>query len=406
MLDVILHDEPIGILRAMAHADRYEFIQSEAYFRASPRDVLGQQFEDRRQHQVFRSSIHHPGKLPPFFANLLPEGALRAIVDAQRATPDDAATLARVGEDLPGAVRVVPSDGSHDVVAGPVFDESERAAPPISGMPTDLRFSLAGIQLKFSAVRDPHDRFVLPLRGHGGSWIVKFSSPQYPTLAENEFATMQWAERCGITTPRRELIPATALDGLPEEVRDLGSHAFAIERYDRTESGARVHQEDFAQVLGVLPEYKYERASYEKLAQLVGDLAGPLDLAEFLRRLWFSILAGNTDAHLKNWSFIYPDRRTPRLSPAYDLVFVREYLSSWQMALPLAQEKDTRRIDYSHIARVERFLRSRGLDLPVERDAREFVARALDEWQSLRGSFDAGYRSGVDAHLAAVGLVS
>nr|WP_244617037.1 MULTISPECIES: HipA domain-containing protein [unclassified Rhizobium] len=28
----------------------------------------------------------------------------------------------------------------------------------------------------------------------------------------------------------------------------------------------------------------------------------------------------NGDMHLKNWSLIYPDRRTPALSPAYDLL--------------------------------------------------------------------------------------
>jgi serine/threonine-protein kinase HipA len=46
----------------------------------------------------------------------------------------------------------------------------------------------------------------------------------------------------------------------------------------------------------------------------------PDDLRQFCERLVFCVLAGNTDAHLKNWSLIYPDGRRARLSPAYDLV--------------------------------------------------------------------------------------
>ncbi len=43
------------------------------------------------------------------------------------------------------------------------------------------------------------------------------------------------------------------------------------------------------------------------------------------RRLAFSLLIGNGDAHLKNWSLIYRDRRNPTLSPAYDFVSTAAY---------------------------------------------------------------------------------
>src|SRR5439155_8665854 len=48
-------------------------------------------------------------------------------------------------------------------------------------------------------------------------------------------------------------------------------------------------------------------------------------LREFVRRLTFNTLISNGDAHLKNWSLIYPDRRIPTLSPAYDLVSTAFY---------------------------------------------------------------------------------
>ena len=188
--------------------------------------------------------------------------------------------------------------------------------------------SLAGVQLKFSAVREPGDRFTLPFQGRNGDWILKFGSAQFPKLPENEFATMQWASRSGLDVPRHELVPVRSIAGLDPRFFDLGENVFVIERYDRLPDGARIHQEDFAQVRGILPEHKYAGASYEGLARFVGDLCGHDDLLEFIRRVVFNILCGNSDAHLKNWSLIYPDGRTARLAPAYDMVFVRYYLSN------------------------------------------------------------------------------
>ncbi|WP_405233171.1 HipA domain-containing protein [Lentisalinibacter salinarum] len=40
------------------------------------------------------------------------------------------------------------------------------------------------------------------------------------------------------------------------------------------------------------------------------------DASEFVRRLTSKALIGNADMHVKNWSVIYPDRRTARLAPA------------------------------------------------------------------------------------------
>ncbi|TCQ04267.1 HipA-like protein [Rhizobium sp. PP-F2F-G36] len=38
--------------------------------------------------------------------------------------------------------------------------------------------------------------------------------------------------------------------------------------------------------------------------------------------------------HLKNWSLIYPDRRTPALSPAYDLLSTIPYIEGEDTAAP------------------------------------------------------------------------
>jgi serine/threonine-protein kinase HipA len=59
----------------------------------------------------------------------------------------------------------------------------------------------------------------------------------------------------------------------------------------------------------------------------------PDDAPEFIRRLTFSALIGNADMHLMNWSLIYPDRRTPQLSPAYDVWSTVVYLEDPHAAL-------------------------------------------------------------------------
>jgi serine/threonine-protein kinase HipA len=47
----------------------------------------------------------------------------------------------------------------------------------------------------------------------------------------------------------------------------------------------------------------------------------------------FSVVIGNADMHLKNWSLLYPDRRTPVLSPGYDFVATLPYLPNATLGL-------------------------------------------------------------------------
>lgn len=54
-----------------------------------------------------------------------------------------------------------------------------------------------------------------------------------------------------------------------------------------------------------------------------------------------NILLANGDAHLKNWSLIYPDTMTPELAPAYDIVFTRAYIENeQQFALNLGKTQN------------------------------------------------------------------
>ena len=65
-----------------------------------------------------------------------------------------------------------------------------------------------------------------------------------------------------------------------------------------------------------------------------------------------NILLANGDAHLKNWSLIYPDRFMPSLSPAYDIVFTRAYIPNEAgFALNLARTKEWYSVTTEHFQR-------------------------------------------------------
>jgi hypothetical protein len=91
--------------------------------------------------------------------------------------------------------------------------------------------------------------------------------------------------------------------------------------------------EDFAQVFGQYPNDKDKSRSYANIAAVLWVEAGEEAVAEFVRRLVFSVVIGNADMHLKNWSLLYPDRRRPVLSPGYDFVATLPYIPNDTLAL-------------------------------------------------------------------------
>src|SRR5690606_30780087 len=126
--------------------------------------------------------------------------------------------------------------------------------------------------------------------------------------------------------------------------------AFAIKRYDRT-GNLRIHAEDFAQVLVQYPHDKYSAANYEQIGRVLYTYSGDglYDDQQFARRLLVNILLANGDAHLKNWSLLYQDRITPRLSPAYDIVTTNVYIDNeTQFALNLGKTKQWYAVSQDH----------------------------------------------------------
>lgn len=379
ILEVLLYGQPIGTLTRVA-GDRNFFAFNEAYIESAARPVLGLAFKDQFG-ELITDHRTTQTRLMPFFSNLLPEGRLRHYL-AERAgvNPEREFFLLWVlGRDLPGAITVRPADGeAWPPVAGKALNEEEQAAREARAM----RFSLAGVQLKFSAVTDATGGLAIPASGTGGSWIIKLPSEKFDGVPENEFSMMTLARLVGMNVPALELVDTTAIDGLPREVASLGGQALSIERFDRLSDGSAVHIEDFAQIFGIYPADKYKEASAVNIATVIATESGDDDVREFIRRLTFNTLIGNADMHLKNWSIYYPDRRTARLAPVYDFVSTIAYpwLDDEEAALKFSR---TKRFDAFGVDELEHLAGRSALPAKMVIDtAKETAERFQDVWRA------------------------
>lgn len=333
-LRVLLGDLPVGRL-TLDDAARCEFQLLESYRHGHPRPVLGQSFEDDLG--AHRRAL---SRLPAWFSNLLPEGALRELVarDAGVEPAREFRLLEHLGDDLPGAIRVEQEDPPAARAGGEPADALEDLE---TGTHEDSawHFSLAGVQLKFSALRSDRGMTV-PVSGQGGDWILKLPDLRYPGVPANEHATMRWAAASGITIPEIDLVDIGRVSGLPATgIPRQETQAFVIRRFDRPVPGKRLHMEDFNQILGLYPEQKYARFNYETIARLTLALTGVAGLEELIRRYVFMLASGNGDAHHKNWTLIYPDGVQAALSPAYDLVSTIQYMPDDRLALNFGRSK-------------------------------------------------------------------
>lgn len=254
-------------------------------------------------------------------------------------------------------------------------------------MPTSrpFRFSLAGVALKVSALREG-DRFVAPATGEGGDWIVKLPDAHYPGVPVNEFACMRLAAAAGIEVPETRLVHREEIDfDLPAQAWPGGEElAYAVRRFDRDRDRRPVHTEDFCQVLERAAEHKY-RGSYESVARLVyRDGEDEPGLIEMVRRLVLDVLVGNTDGHLKNWSLLYRDSRWASLSPAYDIVCASAYRRPGE-EIELALKLDgQRRASVVRTGALERLVRKAGAGhIEAGPVALDVARKVRDSWEEI-----------------------
>jgi len=341
VLTVRLHGQAIGTLTHLS-GERTLFVFDDTYIEDHNRPTLGLRFKDAFG-ELITDFRPYRIRLMPFFSNLLPEGPLRQYLAKQANVHADREffLLQALGQDLPGAVSVSVETGDNINARKPFARRRvtrtqtaitvERAAA--------LHFSLAGVQLKFSAVRNAASGLTIPANGVGGDWIVKLPAREFAHVPENEFAMMTLAKRVGVDVPEIALVDVSAIANLPGGIRQIGGKAFVIKRFDRNADGSATHMEDFAQVFDVYPEDKYQKASLRNIASVIAAESDQRDVVELIRRLTFNVLIGNGDMHLKNWSLIYPDGRHARLAPAYDFVSTIAYLPGDAFALTFSRSK-------------------------------------------------------------------
>jgi serine/threonine-protein kinase HipA len=381
-LSVQLHGRQIGIITRLA-GDRQLFGFEQDYIDDRQRPTLSLSFKGSTGGLV--TNFRPVGRrVPAFFSNLLPEGHLREYL-AERAnvSPErEFFLLAVLGADLPGALVVAPLEGqAQPPEAHHDQNEEQHEDGHGHGGEEPLRFSLAGVQLKFSAVMEASGGLTVPVDGMGGSWIVKLPSALYRALPENEFAMLELARRVGISVPDNKLVDIPSIKGLPEQAHTVEGKALAVKRFDRIPNGAPVHMEDFAQVFGRYPNHKYKFHSYANIAAVLWAESGEESTYEFVRRLVFSALIGNGDMHLKNWSLLYPDRRKPVLSPGYDFVATLPYIPNDTLGLSFGDSRSLSEITPDQMRRFADTARIPAS--PLWQIAVETAERTTAAWKTL-----------------------
>ncbi|WP_299010365.1 type II toxin-antitoxin system HipA family toxin [uncultured Shewanella sp.] len=279
-------------------------------------------------------------KIPPVLSNLLPEGILRDIVAKalQCHVNNEFSILAYLGVHLPGALVATPIKAG-DMPTWALEQRLVTEPQQINVKYADTQFSLAGVQMKFSSSHID-GRYHIDQELSDDMWIIKTPSTVHKGVPVNEYTCMTLAEAAGAKTPNIRLIKLDELAGLPNIRLPDETYAYGIKRFDRTDKG-RVHTEDFAQIFGLYPVDKYQKVNYEQLGQVLFRTSQDrlADVQQMARRLLINILLGNGDAHLKNWTIIYEDQRSPRLSPLYDVVFTAPYIQDDNLALNMAKSK-------------------------------------------------------------------
>ena len=395
-LDVFLQGRHIGWLCEAGRATR--FIASDDYVANARRPTLSISMTVPGEDELTRKTLtnyfdkavyRERGELPPFFAGLLPEGALRRRLAATRKDVrdmDDFGVLAAAGEDLPGAVQVLPADLDKLTATARAFGVTGGADNLEIGVPEQAAegaASLSGVQdkLALSSARDGQ-RYCLPVKGTLSDLIAKLPVKGDDSQVFNEYACMQLAALAGVNVAQCRTVPMREMDGRAELVEALGPdvHFLAVDRFDRGPSSA-VHMEDACQLLRLMPNQKYAgREYFVRLVQVLNRFStrGIEDVRQFFIRQVVNTLVGNSDAHLKNFSVLYHNGLMPELSPAYDIVCVAA-LPGFQgfgtnVAIDQYQRGETL-ADYEAVARAA------GVSERIARAAvKQTVALAKERW--------------------------
>lgn len=320
----------LDVFWGMEKVGSYDKFQSGSEQFAYDAAYLAQDGHQPISHSLpLREEPYSAPQLRPFFSGLLPEEAQRTRIASYLGIGEtnDFAFLEAMGGECAGALTILPR-GTRPAESVAAFramsdDELAKAIETLPLRPmlvgeAGIRLSLAGAQSKLPVVvRD--GRIGLPVGNAPSTHILKPElSEWFKGIAANEHCCMTLARHLGMSVPETEL-------------RTIGRHpCLLVRRYDREIDGetgviSRIHQEDFCQALGRLPERKYQMEGGPIVRDVIrllrsGWSTSPArDVLDFVDLLMYNAIIGNADAHGKNYSMLYRGTER-RLAPGYDLV--------------------------------------------------------------------------------------
>ena len=286
-----------------------------------------------------------PEQTKVFFDGLLPEGFMRkSIANNMHLDENDyLSILYNLGKECLGAIRIDESDELQESWYEAITSEQvEKLAAEGTTKSTEIviktHLSLTGASGKVGLYYDDKEgKWYLPGGLAPSTHIVKQSHIRLDGIVTNEQLSMLAARKCGIDISESFIVNAGK--GIDSEV------LFATKRYDRVidetspmignlKRPYRIHQEDFAQAMGIASFEKYEREDRnyaEKMFEIIRNYTrSPLeDQLRLWNRIVYNFVLGNTDAHIKNYSLLYdPHMEGISLAPAYDMLSTVIYESA------------------------------------------------------------------------------
>ncbi len=342
--------QPVGQIRYHDLSDAC-FQYSESYTSSPHPQAISIQLP-------IREEAFTPQETKCFFEGLLPEGFhRRSVAQWMHVHEDDyLSILSGLGEECLGAIRVINPERQTETSSYSLMTNEQMADFAREGtvksaeILTRTHLSLAGASGKTGLYYDEEaNQWFLPLGEAPSTHIVKQCHLRLEEIVANEQLCLMTAEKLGIEVPDSFIVNAG--DSSREAL-------FATKRYDRMLDPSadeisgkkrpyRLHQEDFAQAMGIASADKYEPADgrYLKDAFRLLMLYSADPIAD-QTRLWdilvYDYLVGNTDNHIKNLSLLYSsDLDHMRLAPAYDVISTAVYESSTRdMAMSIAGRYD------------------------------------------------------------------
>lgn len=292
-----------------------------------------------------QDELFSPEQTRVFFDGLLPEGFMRKSIatNLHFDENDYLSILYNLGKECLGAIRIDESDeeqksGYEAITKTQVEELAAEGTTKSTEIVIKTHLSLTGASGKVGLYYDDKEgKWYLPSGLAPSTHIVKQSHIRLDGIVTNEQLSMLAARKCGIDIPESFIINAGK--GIDSEV------LFATKRYDRIiderspmigklKRPFRIHQEDFAQAMGIASFEKYEGEGLhyaEKMFDIIRNYTRrPMeDQLRLWNRIVYNFVLGNTDAHIKNYSLLYdPHMEGIALAPAYDMISTVIYENS------------------------------------------------------------------------------